>query len=178
MCPTCWRRRTWPRSARGMDGEGSASALRVRLLGKRGAWKHFLCFPVESEHVPKPPPVSHSPPTLCQLLLPGPSLPSTGRTLGSLCLGPPVFTGLLPRTWALRGFHAHPDVLLGLPGSRAANLDSPGVCVCPGGSELRPLSPWKLCPGCFLPGTPLHPSICPSICVTPHGHCGLPHGDC
>lgn len=58
-----------------MDGEEGPGALRVRLLGKRGAWKRFLCFPVEPEYFPKPPLVSHSLRTPCQLLLPGPSLP-------------------------------------------------------------------------------------------------------
>ena len=89
--------------------------------------------------------------------------PRRAERSGACVWVPQSSAGLLPRTWALWGFHAHPDVLLGLPGSRAANLDSPGVCVFPGSSEMRPLSPWKLCPGCFLPGTPLHPSVCPSV---------------
>lgn len=72
-----------------VDGEERPGALRVRLLGKCGAWKRFLCFPVEPEYVPKPPPVSYSLPTPCQLLLPGLSLPSTGGTLGSLGPGAP-----------------------------------------------------------------------------------------
>lgn len=87
--------------------------------------------------------------------------------MGACVWAPQSSAGLLPWTWALQGFHAHPNVLLGLPGSCTANLDSPGVCVFPRSSELRPLSPWNLCPGCFLTGTPLHLSVRPSVCATP-----------
>lgn len=87
--------------------------------------------------------------------------------LGACVWAPQSSAGLLPWTWALQGFHAHPNALLGLPGSCTANLDSPGVCVFPRSSELRPLSPWNLCPGCFLTGTPLHlsdrPTVRPSV---------------
>lgn len=158
--------------------EGRWTGEEAPVLSECGSWGSVepgsIFSSVEPERVPKLPLVSHSPPTPCQLLLPGPSLPSTGRMLESLCLGPPVFrrappldlgSAGLPRTpqrptWPPRFLHCKS----GFPG---------GLCL---SQELRAEASQSLESVSGMlpdrdPSPPVrpsdHPSVRPSVCATP-----------